>query len=56
MGKMKGFGCWDEVRRWGKLLGWEMRVRGSESVFVLIHTCKRELSPAHLVCPRRHNA
>jgi hypothetical protein len=25
-------------------------------VAVLIHTCKRELSPAHLVCPRRHNA
>jgi hypothetical protein len=25
-------------------------------VVVLIHTCKRELSPAHLVCPRRHNA
>jgi hypothetical protein len=20
-----------------------------------MHTCKRELSPAHLVCPRRHN-
>jgi hypothetical protein len=26
------------------------------SVVVLIHTCKRELSPAHLVCPWRHNA
>jgi hypothetical protein len=26
------------------------------SVAVLIHTCKRELSPAHLVCPRRYNA
>jgi hypothetical protein len=25
-------------------------------VVVLIHTCKRELSPAHLVCPWRHNA
>jgi hypothetical protein len=25
-------------------------------VAVLIHTCKRELSPAHLVCPWRHNA
>jgi hypothetical protein len=25
-------------------------------VAVLIHTCKRELSPAHLVCPQRHNA
>jgi hypothetical protein len=24
-------------------------------VAVLMHTCKRELSPAHLVCPRRHN-
>jgi hypothetical protein len=27
-----------------------------DSVAVLIHTCKRELSPAHLVCPWRHNA
>jgi hypothetical protein len=27
-----------------------------ESVAVLIHNCKRELSPAHLVCPWRHNA
>jgi hypothetical protein len=26
------------------------------SVAVLIHTCKRELSSAHLVCPWRHNA
>jgi hypothetical protein len=26
------------------------------SVAVLIHTCKRELSPTHLVCPWRHNA
>jgi hypothetical protein len=26
------------------------------SFSVLIHTCKRELSPAHLVCPWRHNA
>jgi hypothetical protein len=26
-----------------------------ESVVALMHTCKRELSPAHLVCPRRHN-
>jgi hypothetical protein len=25
------------------------------SVAVLMHTCKRELSPTHLVCPRRHN-
>jgi hypothetical protein len=25
-------------------------------VAVLIHTCKRELSPTHLVCPWRHNA
>jgi hypothetical protein len=25
-------------------------------VSVLIHTCKRELSLAHLVCSRRHNA
>jgi hypothetical protein len=25
------------------------------SVVALMHTCKRELSPAHLVCPRRHN-
>jgi hypothetical protein len=25
-------------------------------IVVLIHTCKRELSPAHLVCPWRHNA
>jgi hypothetical protein len=25
-------------------------------VVVLIHTCKREQSPAHLVCPWRHNA
>jgi hypothetical protein len=25
-------------------------------VVVLIHTCRRELSPAHLVCPWRHNA
>ena len=24
-------------------------------VVALMHTCKRELSPAHLVCPRRHN-
>ena len=24
-------------------------------VAVLMHTCRRELSPAHLVCPRRHN-
>jgi hypothetical protein len=24
-------------------------------VAVLMHTCKRELSPTHLVCPRRHN-
>jgi hypothetical protein len=29
----------------------------NKSIFaVLIHTCKRELSPAHLVCPWRHNA
>jgi hypothetical protein len=27
-----------------------------DTVVVLIHTCKRELSPAHLVCPWRHNA
>jgi hypothetical protein len=27
-----------------------------EHVVVLIHTCKREQSPAHLVCPWRHNA
>jgi hypothetical protein len=26
-----------------------------EPVVVLIHTCKHELSPAHLVCPWRHN-
>jgi hypothetical protein len=26
------------------------------SVVVFIHTCKRELIPAHLVCPWRHNA
>jgi hypothetical protein len=25
-------------------------------VVVLIHTCRRELSPTHLVCPWRHNA
>jgi hypothetical protein len=25
------------------------------AVVALMHTCKRELSPAHLVCPRRHN-
>jgi hypothetical protein len=25
-------------------------------VAALIHTCKRELSLAHLVCPWRHNA
>jgi hypothetical protein len=25
-------------------------------VVVLIHTCKREQSPTHLVCPCRHNA
>ena len=25
------------------------------SVVALMHTCRRELSPAHLVCPRRHN-
>jgi hypothetical protein len=31
MGEMKGFGCWDEVKRWGKLLGWDVRVRRSES-------------------------
>jgi hypothetical protein len=24
-------------------------------VVALMHTCRRELSPAHLVCPRRHN-
>jgi hypothetical protein len=29
---------------------------GMPPVAVLIHTCKRELSPAHLVCPWRHNA
>jgi hypothetical protein len=28
----------------------------NQSVAVLIHTCKREQSPAHLVCPWRHNA
>jgi hypothetical protein len=27
-----------------------------DNIVVLIHTCKREVSPAHLVCPRRHNA
>jgi hypothetical protein len=26
-----------------------------QPVVVLMHTCRRELSPAHLVCPRRHN-
>ena len=26
-----------------------------DPVVVLMHTCKRELSPAHLVCPWRHN-
>jgi hypothetical protein len=26
-----------------------------QGVAVLMHTCKRELSPTHLVCPRRHN-
>ena len=26
-----------------------------EPVAVLMHTCRRELSPTHLVCPRRHN-
>jgi hypothetical protein len=31
-------------------------VTNMDIVVVLIHTCKRELSPAHLVCPRRHNA
>jgi hypothetical protein len=29
---------------------------GKDPLTVLIHTCKRELSPAHLVCPWRHNA
>jgi hypothetical protein len=29
---------------------------GMGCVAVLIHTSKRELSPAHLVCPWRHNA
>jgi hypothetical protein len=27
-----------------------------DPVVVLIHTCKREQSPTHLVCPWRHNA
>jgi hypothetical protein len=27
-----------------------------QPVVVLIHTCKHELSSAHLVCPWRHNA
>jgi hypothetical protein len=27
-----------------------------EGVVVLIHTCKRDLSPTHLLCPWRHNA
>jgi hypothetical protein len=26
-----------------------------KTVVALMHTCRRELSPAHLVCPRRHN-
>ena len=28
---------------------------GMGTVVALMHTCKRELSPAHLVCPWRHN-
>jgi len=31
-------------------------MKGIHSVAFLIHTCKREQSPAHLVCPWRHNA
>jgi hypothetical protein len=33
-----------------------VKILVSPTVAVLIHTCKRELSPAHLVCPWRHNA
>jgi hypothetical protein len=40
-----------------KVDSWIPRFSGEKgSVAVLIHTCKRELSPAHLVCPQRHNA
>jgi hypothetical protein len=35
---------------------WDEIGFGMDPVAVLIHTRRRELSPAHLVCPRRHNA
>jgi transposase InsO family protein len=34
---------------------WEDRITKKDSIGK-IHTCKREPSPAHLVCPWRHNA
>ena len=38
------------------LVGYLLLLSCDGLVAVLIHTCKRELSPSHLVCPWRHNA
>jgi hypothetical protein len=47
------------IRIWGSVsycrVPSEKRTK-MDPVAILIHTCKREQSPAHLVCPWRHNA
>jgi hypothetical protein len=45
-------GNWTSCSSSIRMDGWSYLV----PIAVLIHTCKREPSPTHLVCPWRHNA
>jgi hypothetical protein len=58
--KIKAITKWPRPKSISKLIRGFLRLVGYyrrfvNAVDVLMHTCRRELSPAHLVCPRRHN-